>query len=141
YACKSFERALIGCPSSHMTRSGHFAEIDHQSETVTSPFVGGASRSLARHHHLLSPTARREAWGFPYEQVGSMDLPVRWSFLSIQGNLLTPILLDFARCLITEVVFPGFAWEDHAFLTRTELEKLYGGSDKGKEWAAYVKNG
>ncbi|CAK5272229.1 unnamed protein product [Mycena citricolor] len=27
-------------------------------------------------------------------------------------------------CLITEVVVPGFAWEDHRFLTRAELEEL-----------------
>ncbi|TFY69254.1 hypothetical protein EVJ58_g518 [Rhodofomes roseus] len=48
---------------------------------------------------------------------------------------------DHVGCLITEVVFPGFAWEDHAFLTKAELEKLYGGLDDAKEWLAYVKSG
>ena len=32
-------------------------------------------------------------------------------------------------CLITEVVFPGFAWEDHCFLTREEFDGLWDGSD------------
>lgn len=43
-------------------------------------------------------------------------------------------------CLITEVVFPGFAWEDHGFLTREDLAKLYSGAPGGEEWAAYVKD-
>ncbi|KZT65255.1 hypothetical protein DAEQUDRAFT_697502 [Daedalea quercina L-15889] len=44
-------------------------------------------------------------------------------------------------CLITEVVFPGFAWEDHGFLTHAELDKLYGDSEESKEWIPYVKSG
>lgn len=31
-------------------------------------------------------------------------------------------------CLITEVVFPGFAWEDHGFLTRTTFNALWDGA-------------
>ncbi|OJT10828.1 hypothetical protein TRAPUB_12640 [Trametes pubescens] len=31
-------------------------------------------------------------------------------------------------CLITEVVFPGFAWEDHGFLTRSTFDALWGGA-------------
>ena len=47
---------------------------------------------------------------------------------------------DHIGCLITEVVFPGFAWEDHAFLTRAELERVLGGSDAAREWLPYVKD-
>lgn len=43
-------------------------------------------------------------------------------------------------CLITEVVFPGFAWEDHAFLTKDSLEGLLGAdSSEAKELMKYVK--
>ena len=42
-------------------------------------------------------------------------------------------------CLITEVVFPGFAWEDHCFLTRPQLQELFGGSEQATEWAPYVR--
>lgn len=51
-----------------------------------------------------------------------------------------PAQRDRVGCLITEVVFPGFAWEDHAFLTRAELEKLLGRSDAICEWVEYVKD-
>ncbi|KAI0719030.1 RmlC-like cupin domain-containing protein [Fomitopsis betulina] len=50
-----------------------------------------------------------------------------------------PIQRDHVGCLITEVVFPGFAWEDHGFLTLAELDKVFGGPDAGSEWAPYVK--
>ncbi|KAI0330689.1 hypothetical protein GY45DRAFT_1370615 [Cubamyces sp. BRFM 1775] len=35
---------------------------------------------------------------------------------------------DHWGCLITEVVFPGFAWEDHAFLTQKAFEDLWDGA-------------
>lgn len=40
-------------------------------------------------------------------------------------------------CLITEVVVPGFEWEDHEFITKAGLEKLFGGEEanaEGKKW-------
>lgn len=46
---------------------------------------------------------------------------------------------EHVGCLITEVVVPGFEWEDHKFLTRGELENLFGGEDadeEGKQWIA-----
>ncbi|KZT03617.1 uncharacterized protein LAESUDRAFT_683452 [Laetiporus sulphureus 93-53] len=46
---------------------------------------------------------------------------------------------EHTGCLITEVVFPGFAWEDHGFLTRADLEALWGGSPGAEEWVGYVK--
>lgn len=52
-----------------------------------------------------------------------------------------PTRRDRVGCLITEVVFPGFAWEDHAFLSRAELEKVLGGSAAAGEWLVYVKEG
>ncbi|KAH9849669.1 RmlC-like cupin domain-containing protein [Lenzites betulinus] len=33
---------------------------------------------------------------------------------------------DRCGCLITEVVFPGFSWEDHGFLTRATFRELWG---------------
>ena len=44
-------------------------------------------------------------------------------------------------CLITEVVFPGFAWEDHVFLTRDEFDKLFKDSSSAevKELVKYLK--
>lgn len=39
---------------------------------------------------------------------------------------------DRTGCLITEVVTPGFDWEDHVFLTRERLEALFEG-DPEKE--------
>jgi predicted cupin superfamily sugar epimerase len=46
-------------------------------------------------------------------------------------------------CLITEVVIPGFHWEDHAFLTKQGLEDLFknveGGDAKIKEYENFVK--
>ena len=35
-------------------------------------------------------------------------------------------------CLITEVVFPGFHWEDHRYMTGEDLEALFLGIE-GKE--------
>ncbi|KAF7799926.1 hypothetical protein EIP86_011169 [Pleurotus ostreatoroseus] len=42
-------------------------------------------------------------------------------------------------CLITEVVFPGFHWEDHRYLRREELKALWGGESGWEVWAPYVK--
>ena len=41
--------------------------------------------------------------------------------------------------LITEVVFPGFHWEDHKYLSASELKALWGGSEGWEEWLPYVK--
>lgn len=46
---------------------------------------------------------------------------------------------DHTGCLITEVVFPGFAWEDHCFLTKEELTKMWGGLQGVEEWLGYLK--
>ena len=44
-------------------------------------------------------------------------------------------------CLITEVVFPGFVWEDHAFLTPAGFYELFEDSDspETKELINHVK--
>ncbi|KAL6305478.1 RmlC-like cupin domain-containing protein [Sparassis latifolia] len=42
-------------------------------------------------------------------------------------------------CLITEVVFPGFAWQDHGFLTKEGLDELYGDGPEKEQWVPYVK--
>ncbi|OCH94696.1 hypothetical protein OBBRIDRAFT_831528 [Obba rivulosa] len=46
---------------------------------------------------------------------------------------------EHVGCLITEVVFPGFAWEDHYFLTQSGLTALFGDSDEAQKWAPYVR--
>lgn len=48
---------------------------------------------------------------------------------------------DRCGCLITEVVFPGFVWGDHAFLTLEEFNKFWGDGDapEAKELVRYVK--
>jgi predicted cupin superfamily sugar epimerase len=40
---------------------------------------------------------------------------------------------DRTGCLITEVVTPGFHWEDHKFLTLEELKELFKDVEDGKE--------
>ncbi|KAI8986840.1 RmlC-like cupin domain-containing protein [Trametes punicea] len=44
-------------------------------------------------------------------------------------------------CLITEVVFPGFSWEDHSFLTQADFKNLWGGTvpSEAQELLRYVK--
>lgn len=37
-------------------------------------------------------------------------------------------------CLITEVVVPGFAWEDHTFLTLEELKEIFAGVEGGEKY-------
>ena len=44
---------------------------------------------------------------------------------------------DRCGCLITEVVFPGFVWEDHAYLTHRTFGELC--LDKADELIGYVK--
>ncbi|KAF9004667.1 RmlC-like cupin domain-containing protein [Cyathus striatus] len=40
---------------------------------------------------------------------------------------------DSINCLITEVVVPGFEWEDHKYLSKEALEDLFRGVDNGSE--------
>ncbi|KAJ6551510.1 RmlC-like cupin domain-containing protein [Mycena capillaripes] len=47
---------------------------------------------------------------------------------------------DKAGCLITEVVVPGFHWEDHAFLTSEGLKELMGDGEEAEKLARYVKD-
>ena len=39
---------------------------------------------------------------------------------------------DKVGCLITEVVVPGFHWEDHKFLTKQALHELFKGVEGGE---------
>ncbi|PSR81637.1 hypothetical protein PHLCEN_2v6319 [Hermanssonia centrifuga] len=52
-----------------------------------------------------------------------------------------PEIRTYTRCLITEVVFPGFHWEDHQYLTREGLEKIWDSQPGWKEWLPFVKQG
>ncbi|KAF8191363.1 RmlC-like cupin domain-containing protein, partial [Pholiota molesta] len=38
------------------------------------------------------------------------------------------------NCLITEVVVPGFDWEDHVYMYKDTLEKLFEGVEGGDGW-------
>ena len=48
---------------------------------------------------------------------------------------------EFYGCLITEVVFPGFVWEDHAFLTPAGFYELFEDRDspEARELVKHVK--
>ena len=46
---------------------------------------------------------------------------------------------DSTGCLITEVVFPGFHWEDHKYLTAAELEGMWGGKAGWEAWSDFVR--
>lgn len=49
--------------------------------------------------------------------------------------------LERTGCLITEVVVPGFHWEDHKYLTRAELEEMFVASrDRISEFLVHVKD-
>ena len=50
---------------------------------------------------------------------------------------------DRCHCLITEVVVPGFHWEDHKFMTNRDLEELFKDSDAEemiKELRMHIKD-
>jgi predicted cupin superfamily sugar epimerase len=47
---------------------------------------------------------------------------------------------DRTGCLITEVVFPGFHWEDHKFMSRDDLERLWGGKSGWEEWVPFIRS-
>lgn len=50
-----------------------------------------------------------------------------------------PAKQDRTGCLITEVVFPGFVWQDHNYLSHAELKGLWGGESGWEEWAPFLK--
>ena len=52
---------------------------------------------------------------------------------------LDPVKQQHTGCLITEVVFPGFHWEDHQFLTESKLKSLFEGSNDWEKWIKYAK--
>ncbi|KAH8994444.1 RmlC-like cupin domain-containing protein [Lactarius akahatsu] len=48
--------------------------------------------------------------------------------------------LERTGCLITEVVIPGFHWEDHKYLTQTELEEMFAANrERVLEFLVHVK--
>ena len=69
-------------------------------------------------------------------------LPPVWAITSDSDACSTekdPAKRERTGCLITEVVFPGFHWEDHAYLSVAELEKLWGGQPGWEQWLPFVK--
>ncbi|KAK7052390.1 cupin-5 domain-containing protein [Favolaschia claudopus] len=57
----------------------------------------------------------------------------------LNADLKNEALGDRVGCLITEVVVPGFHWEDHAFLTKEGLKTLFGDAKEAQEFVPYVK--
>ncbi|KAK7050398.1 cupin-5 domain-containing protein [Favolaschia claudopus] len=57
----------------------------------------------------------------------------------LDADLKNEALGDRVGCLITEVVVPGFHWEDHAFLTKEGLKSLFGDAKEAQEFVPYVK--
>ncbi|KAH9919450.1 RmlC-like cupin domain-containing protein [Epithele typhae] len=51
----------------------------------------------------------------------------------------TPEAEEHCGCLITEVVFPGFHWEDHCYLSREEFDKLWGELDPPQGLLEYIR--
>lgn len=47
---------------------------------------------------------------------------------------------DRIGCLITEVVVPGFHWEDHAFMEKRHLDELFEGVEGGEDFIAKFAN-
>ena len=51
---------------------------------------------------------------------------------------------DRVGCLISEIVVPGFHWEDHGFMKRRDLDELFRGVEGGEHliarFAKHVKN-
>lgn len=47
---------------------------------------------------------------------------------------------DSTSCLITEVVVPGFDWDDHKYMTLGELKEMFGDSvEQFGEFSMYIK--
>jgi uncharacterized protein len=55
----------------------------------------------------------------------------------------TQMQKDRTNCLITEVVVPGFDWEDHQYLTLEGLQGILQGTDSEaeriKEFSPFIK--
>ncbi|KAJ7363752.1 RmlC-like cupin domain-containing protein [Mycena albidolilacea] len=59
----------------------------------------------------------------------------------LEADLEDKLTGDKAGCLITEVVVPGFHWQDHAFLTNEVLKRLFGDAEEeSREFVGYVKD-
>lgn len=55
----------------------------------------------------------------------------------------TQMQKDKTNCLITEVVVPGFDWEDHQYLTLEGLQEIFrgteGAAERIKEFSPFIK--
>ncbi|KAJ7705299.1 RmlC-like cupin domain-containing protein [Mycena rosella] len=117
----------------HMNKSVTY-HVHHQGRAeyvLITPVPGGA------------PTVERRVIGADVEN-GETRLLIVGTGVWKMSRLLEADVLDEAAgdktgCLITEVVVPGFHWEDHAFLTREGLKELMGDVE-ATELARYVKD-
>lgn len=78
----------------------------------------GANPALGEVRQLLVPT---NVWKM--SQIPSADLAA----CSTQEEK------DKTGCLITEVVVPGFHWEDHVYMTQADAKELWAGVEGGED--------
>lgn len=61
-----------------------------------------------------------------------------------RGKATTQHERDCTYCLITEVVVPGFHWEDHQYMKIEQLKELFRSGEEGarriEELSAFIKN-
>lgn len=93
-----------------------------------------------------APTIRRVTMGTNFAAGETRQLFVGtncWKRSEIPEQDLHSGDKDSIGCLITEVVAPGFVWEDHDFLTLEGLEALFkdveGGESSVAEYKPYLR--
>ncbi|KAH9050965.1 RmlC-like cupin domain-containing protein [Lactarius deliciosus] len=142
---------------------GLFAETDRQDVQTPSPYADGALRSLSTTiFYLLTadnpsgkihmnksikkgalPAIKRVVMG-PNASAGEQRQLLVGTGVWKMSRLLDVDLkgpdLERTGCLITEVVIPGFHWEDHKYLTRTELEEMFAANrERVSEFLVHIK--
>ncbi|SRR6266404_5349861 len=64
-----------------------------------------------------------------------------WKMSRLMDEDLKGPHLERTGCLVTEVVIPGFHWEDHRYLTRAGLEEMFAANPKGmSEFLVHIKD-
>ena len=66
-----------------------------------------------------------------------------WKMSRLLPEDLNTASTERVGCLISEVAFPGFHWEDHTYLKQEQLENLFAGIQGGDTWVkeleAFIK--
>ncbi|GAA5843989.1 hypothetical protein JCM9279_003693 [Rhodotorula babjevae] len=132
--------------SSHSPHQGTFHL--NKSTTYHLHHQGRAAYTLiqpARDGASSRPEVRRVVVGSDAARGEVRQLVVEggwWKASRIPDEDLAAGESDRVGCLISEVVVPGFSFDDHAFLTRSGLVELFGGdssSPEVKEFLPFVQ--